>query len=124
MGSLGMETDIRTGRPVTDDDKLAKKKDALAKIVADGVTSRNELLAPDTEGNIALRHIMTTLTNRIEQLMQADVVCVALTEILASIGAVVYRAPHAANAKLAQLMGDEFSRQFSAPKRDTGKRKP
>ena len=124
LGSLGMETDIRTGRPVSPIDKLAQKKEELAKVVAEGVIARNDLLRPGSEGNLALKGILSTLEARVEILMQADPVCTALTEILASLGAIVYRAPHVANMKLAQYLGEEFSQQFSAPKRDTRKRKP
>ena len=110
LGDDGIETDIRSGRPLMETVASRRKteKAGLEKEVDEGLQLQLQLADPSTSANILLRAVMSALSNRIEELASADPVCQSHITVLASVGAEVRLGPEMARRKLAQYLGSDL----------------
>lgn len=123
LGDEGIETDIRTGRPLpqTWGDHRKQIQADLEKQVDEGVQLSLQLADPTTDANVMLQAVLSALDKRVEELAAQDTVCQSLVAILASVGARVRIGPEMARKKLEQYIGRDFP--GTAPKGTPAPRK-
>lgn len=123
LGDEGIETDIRTGRPLPETWGQHRKKvqTELEKEVDEGIQLSLQLADPTTDANVMLQAVVSALDKRLEELAAQDTVCQSLVAVLASVGAKVRVGPEMARKKLEQYLGRDFP--GTAPKGTPGSRK-
>lgn len=123
LGDEGIETDIKTGRPLiqTLGQRRQKLQTALERDVDEGMQLSFQLADPSTEAHVMLQAVLSALSQRMEELATADPVCQSLTAVLASVGAKVRVGPEMARKKLEQYLGSDFP--GAAPKGRPASRK-
>jgi len=110
LGDDGIETDIRTGRPLMETMASRRKSDkvGLEKEVDEGLQLQLQLADPSTKSNVMLKAVLDALSNQVELLAAACPVCQSLIMVLASVGAEVRLGPEMARRKLAQYLGSDL----------------
>jgi len=110
LGDDGVETSIRTGRPILETMATRRKSEqaGLEMQVDEGLQLQLQLSDPSTHAHIMLKAVLSALSTRTEELVSADPVCQSHITVLASVGAEVRLGPEMARRKLAQYLGSDL----------------